>query len=255
MGYFSDTNNVLTNTTLFEFPFPLGVAQKCFGDDVYAQLANGRPSWEYIAGNKIAENNVRVDLCAMNAYYDETVAVIWKDFIAYHTSPDFYKQIINKFGGFFKQYYPDIQFEKLRSAPRYANVPADIWLDCQIGINTPVTEKSTVSKPHLDHPTSVWAGMLYMKEPDDDAGGHLKLFKCRDLPIDKGERQIDESGLIAHTKIMYKENLFVCFMNSPFSVHSVTEREVTDKPRLLVNFTLEFKDGHVFSMKRMRECQ
>ncbi len=252
--YFSDTNNVFNTIQKYEYPFPMGIGADCFSKEIYEELAAMRPTWEYIAGDKKEENNKRIDLNAMTAYHIEGVPEIWKDFIDYHTSPDFYAQILKHFGGFFHQYYPNIDFIKLKSAPRYADVQADIWLDCQIGINTPVKEKSTVSKPHLDSPKSVWAGLLYMREPDDNAGGHFKTFKCRDLPIDKGKRQIEESGLIESSKIFYNPNLFVCFMNSPFSIHSVTDREITDKPRLFVNFTLEFKDHDIFDMSRM-QCQ
>jgi hypothetical protein len=251
-GKFSDSCNVLTNVRLYEFPFPIGISRPCLPDDIYAELVTARPPWEYIAGDKKDYDNKRYDLCGMRAYRDENIAQIWKDFIIYHLSPSFYVQIVNKFGGFFEQYYPEIDFTKLKPAPRNSDMEGDIYLDCQIGINTPAKTKGTVSKPHLDGPESVWAAMLYMKEPDDNAGGHLRVYKCRDLPIDKGERIMDEAGLIESAKFLYNPNMLVSFVNTPFSIHSVTEREITEKPRLFVNFTLEFKGRKFFSMDRMR---
>lgn len=232
----------------------MGVCSNCLPKDLYDELVKTRLPWETIAGDKKGENNVRADFSASQAYNEPGISEIWKDFLDYHTSASFYNQILKKFGGFFLQYYPAVDFSKFKVAPRFTTMEGDIYLDCQMGINTPVTERGTVSKPHLDNPNSVWAALLYMKEPDDNAGGHFRVFKCRDLPIDKGERQIDERGLIENAKIFYNPNTMVCFMNSPFSVHSVTDREVTDKPRLLVNFTLELKDKNFFSLERL-QCQ
>lgn len=249
---FSNDCNVLSNVTMYEYPYPMAIAKPCLPEDIYAELAATRPSWETIAGDKRDLDNKRVDICGMRAYVDENTPQIWKDFLSYHMSPAFYVQIVNRFNGFFEQYYPDRDFTKYKPAPRNSDVEGDIYLDCQIGINTPAKTRSTVSKPHLDGPESVWAAMLYMKEPDDDAGGHLRFHKCRDLPVEIGERIIDEKGLIDGPKVMYNPNTFVAFVNSPFSIHSVSPREVTDKPRLFVNFTLELKGAKFFSMERMK---
>jgi hypothetical protein len=196
-----------------------------------------RPDWRKIAGKKINENNKRVDVPAVDSL-EQSPPQIWKEFIEYHTSKAFYDVIIAKFGKHLKQYHPQYNFEKMKVGMRGRDV-ADIYLDCLVGINTPVKEKSTVSAPHLDHPKEVWAAMLYMRDSEDFAGGDFVVNKLVKIPEEYGKRQIKDECVAPHNVINYEANYCVCFVNSPISVHEVTQREVTDKPRLLVNFVLE----------------
>lgn len=252
MESFSDTCNVLSSVTVQDYPYPFGYSPFGLPADLYNDLSMCRPAPEQIAGHRYYENNKRVDLRAVDALRSDFVDELWKSFIRYHTSHDFYRVILSKFGRYFHEYYPQYDFENFTTAVRYSGDKADIYLDCQIGINTPVKEKSSVSIPHLDHPSELWAGLLYMKEPDDNAGGDLLVYKCRDLPREFGKRQIFEDSLIEIQKIPYQPNMFACFMNSPFSIHAVTEREVTTKPRLLVNFSVEFMGKQFFDLSRMQ---
>lgn len=243
--YFSDTSNILTNINReSEFPFPY--AYTMYATPHYQRLVESRPSWQFIAqGND--ENNKRIDLKAIDALSME-IPLVWRDFIEYHTSEAFYHKILDRFGAYFNEFYPK-DYRKLKCGLRYRD-QADIYLDCQIGINTPVKEKGTVSKPHLDNPNELFAILFYMPLPDDTAGGDLVIYKCRDFPRMYDKRQIMSEELIEQKIIPYAPNTMACFMNSPFSIHSVTEREVTEKPRLLVNISLEF-DKPLFDMERM----
>lgn len=245
---FSNTCNVLTNLSKTkEMPFPYAGAFDCFPADIYKQLAENRPPWQAIAGDKKEHNNRRVDLSAFAALKSETLAPIWKDFIRYHTSHDFYLQILEKFEFHFRQYHPQLtHLKKYKTAIRYSEDVADIYLDCQLSINTPVKEKCTVNMPHIDNPLELWASLLYMKEPDDTAGGDLVLHGCVKPPKFYGKREAALDCIRPILQIPYAPNVFVCFVNSPMSIHSVTEREVTDKPRLMVNISLEFKGAPLF---------
>lgn len=249
--YFNDTCNVLSNVQVREFPFPHAATLECLPAELYYMLAQNRPDWKYIAEGYASQNNKRVDLPALHALASPQVADIWKDFIEYHVSHDFYLQILEKFGPYFQQYYPHLNLRDFTTAPRYSYAKADIYLDCQISVNTPVTEESTVSLPHLDSNQELWASLLYMKEEDDNAGGDLILHKCRGIPKMYGKRLIRNEDLIAYSKIPYKANAMACFINTPYSIHSVTRRQITEKPRLLVNMSLEFMDRKLFDLERM----
>ena len=234
---FDDNNNILTGIQkIKEWPFPHAVVANCLPQ--YEELSANRPPWQAIAGYKAGENNKRSHVSAKHALDSSLTPAIWKEFIAYHVSADFYKQIIGRFRPFIEQFYPHLTLDKYKPGMRFGE-KADIYLDCQIGINTPVTAKSTVSTPHIDNFRELWAAMLYMREPDDNAGGDLVLHKCTAFPKVDEKRQVS-SGTIPHTTIPYEANTMACFMNSPFSIHAVTEREVTGKPRWIVNFVLEF---------------
>lgn len=241
--YFSDTCNVLSHIwTVEQFPYPHSYTSICLPNAIYQMLSDSLPPWQAIAGEKL-ENNVRKDLSACALLKSKTLAPIWKDFIEYHTSHDFYLQILDRFEKYFMEFYPQLgNLRDYKTAVRFGGEKADIYLDCQLSINTPVTEKSTVSVPHVDSPLELFASLLYMKQPDDDAGGDLVLQKAIRSPMFHGKRRADLDCVRDYKTIPYAPNTYVCFVNSPLSIHSVTEREVTDKPRWLVNISLEFMD-------------
>lgn len=249
--YFSDTNNILSGAYIQEFPYPHGVGHDCFSEEIYNELAKTRLPWELIAGDDKDANNKRVDLSADDALKLD-LSPIWREFIEYHTSHSFYLQILNRFEPYFKQYYPHLNLRDFKTAIRYGDKEADIYLDCQIGINTPVKERCTVSDPHLDNTSELWACLFYMPIDGDEAGGDFIIYKCRDLPQAYGKRQIYADELVEYARVPYKANTMACFVNSPFSIHAVTKRNVTDKPRLLVNITLEFKNKALFNLDRMQ---
>ena len=239
--YFSDTLNILTNVKeVKEFPYPFAAIGDCLPDHIYKRLVETRPDWRLIAGKHADDNNKRHDLSAVRALDVNWVNPLWKQFIEYHTSRPFYIQILRKFGTYFEQFYPHLNFNKFTTALRGSGDNADIYMDCQISINTPVKEKSAVSGPHLDNATELWAALLYMKEPEDKAGGNLVIHKCTDIPRFYGKRKCREEQIRTYGILPYEANNMGCFMNSPFSIHSVTEREVTQSPRLFVNISLEF---------------
>jgi hypothetical protein len=48
-------------------------------------------------------------------------------------------------------------------------------MDCQVGMNSPVSRKSSVRGPHHDTPGEVYAGLLYFRDAKDKStGGDLQ---------------------------------------------------------------------------------
>lgn len=232
--YFSDTCNVLTNLdAVSDSPFPYAATQACLPSELYKELVCARPSYEIIVGKKPKPSNSRVDMSAIAVLRNENVKSIWKDFVLYHTSHDFYLQVIKKFA----KYFPGMEHK--RTAIRGSGNKADVYLDCQIGVNTPTKIKGTVGGPHLDAKEQIWAGLMYMRDLSDNAGGDLSIYECSGEPKMYGKRQVDRANLVERAKILYEPNTFVCFASTPRSIHGVGEREITDKPRLLVNFVME----------------
>lgn len=247
---FSDSLNVLTNISkIKEFPFPYAGAFGCLPEDIYADLVQKRPPWKAIVGERKIENNKRMDSQAHVLLKSKVLHLIWKDFVTYHTSQDFYHKILDNFEFYFMQFYPQLKgMRDYKVGVRYGGIESDIYLDCQLSINTPVTEKSTVNHPHVDNPLELWASLLYMKEPDDSAGGNLVLHKCIKAPAFHSKREADLDCIRPIMQIPYSPNVYVAFVNSPISIHSVTEREITEKPRLMVNISLEFEKGKLFDV-------
>lgn len=245
--YFSDTLNVLSGIKeVNALPFSWGMSNPCLPEDIYEELSAKRPMFD-IEDN--AESNKRFDIRGYEALTRDGMPAIWCDFIKYHTSRDFYHQILDRFEGHFTEYYPTLKnMRDYKTGVRFSDDEADIYLDCQISINTPVNVKSTVAPPHVDNPLSLWASLLYMKDNDDDAGGDLVLHQCIKSASFHGKRHAELDCIRPWKTIPYDKNTYVCFINSRQSVHSVTEREVTDKQRLMVNITLEFKNNKIFQI-------
>ena len=58
---------------------------------------------------------------------------------------------------------------------------SDVLLEAQISINTPVRTKSSVLGIHVDNSNKLFAGLLYLRKPEDDSvGGNLNLYSWKE---------------------------------------------------------------------------
>ena len=96
---------------------------------------------------------------------------------------------------------------------------------------------------HVDRQVALFAGLLYMRRPDDDSrGGDLELYRFRDRPrrFEPG-RYVDDALVELVKTIPYEANRLVFFVHSPDALHGVSPRSVTPHPRLHVNFLAELQ--------------
>ncbi|MDB5556931.1 MAG: hypothetical protein JWL86_6915, partial [Rhizobium sp.] len=179
---------------------------------------------------------------------------VWRDFIAYHASEDFYRDILNVFyegiHALYPERFPNRQsLEKLRVGVRKHDTFADrdVLMDAMISGNTPVTEASSVRSSHLDSGDKLFSGLFYMRPKTYDAvGGDLTISRYnRDLQ-GKPERHqkfkgayIEDDNLDVVRTVPYDKNLAVIFINSLDSVHGVTVRQPSPHSRLFVNLVGE----------------
>jgi hypothetical protein len=114
---------------------------------------------------------------------------------------------------------------------------AEIVMDCQPGVNSPVTDKTSVKISHLDNPTQLYASLLYFRDDGDNSkGGDLELYKYISEKYKfHGSRLIKDKYVEATSIVPYKKNTYVIFINSIDSIHGVTPREETKYQRRLVN--------------------
>jgi len=117
----------------------------------------------------------------------------------------------------------------------------DVKLDAQFGINSPVTERSSVRIAHVDSKFKLVAGLLYFRhENDDSTGGELEL--CRYDPsgarFDASQHLIGSAFEVART-VPYRHNMLVMWVNSPAALHGVSPRDPTPHPRRYINFLCE----------------
>ncbi len=253
-------------------PYPHVIIENCLPDDVYEELERTYPSYKDIL--KIAKPersispNTRVDLRASMVLKEPTGGIVskaWEEFVKYHSSREFYEEVIDLFGEeVFTKYHGksmEVKYGKklremeteVRLTSRKKN-PAPVTLDAQVGINTPVVKgRSRVRGLHVDNTHELYAGLLYFRDENDPAtGGHLEVYECL-----KGAgmcKEYSEAERLKHRKkigwdvqfknlgdfklvgeVPYEKNRFVMFINSKSSYHAVTPRSASAYPRRLVN--------------------
>ena len=232
------------------YPYPYLVIESALDDSYYAELEVAYPSDEVIAaadhqslkGGRMA-NNHRYQIRVKRRH---VLPKIWRKFVKYHTSQSFY----NEFASLFRDYFPDKILPYLTSSVYSRgvgrpNTSRDLSMDCQVGINSPVTRESSVKAPHIDNRGELYAGLLYMRTKEDDSvGGALGIFKPKDSNIKMREKKdIDLSLLEKVDEIPYSRNTFIIFLCSKYSIHGVSPRAETKHSRRLVNVIAELPYG------------
>jgi len=225
-------------------PYPHMVIENCLPEPLYEALEKTRPSDEAIVNGRSFTSNMRMDLHARQLLAREDLPSDWREFIRYHTSVTFWRDILHVFG-------PGIP--KIKTVPRLALMPTAvrtnppdkqvISLDVNVGVNTPVVGPATrVRGPHVDNPIELFAAMLYMppKDAPDEGGDFVIYEKTRPVRFEgKAEvRREDERSLVEHARVRYERNTMVAFINSVDAIHGVTPRQSGDFRRM-VNFCAE----------------
>ena len=212
------------------------------------------------AKQQLSENNELMHIRGLDAFNDDLpIDPIWRDFMRFHFSNDFFRQIVRHLGDGIRQSYPDLEqrlgksLDALTVQPRDGeDQGADILIDIQFAINTPVRETSSVRKRHVDDPKKLFAGLFYMRAPEDDSiGGDLEIcrwwgepqFKNPHIPGHQVQNtHIQDYQVELMNTVKYGANTLLIFVNSPFAVHGVTERQPTPHLRRYINMIGEVRE-------------
>jgi hypothetical protein len=212
----------------------------------YATLADEFPPLESLAAGAAALGSnqaVRMNAAQVQARAD--VSPTWQRFFALHTSADYWLAVVRVFGPHLRAAFPTLEarvgrrFEDWRVTRRGLAAAADVRLDCQFVMNTPVTRRSSVKTPHVDKHDKIFSALFYVRAADDrTAGGDLDLYRWRRRPRFVKHRVLPADVERVAT-VTYAANTYVAFVNSPRAVHCVSPRDVTHAPRRYVNFIAE----------------
>jgi hypothetical protein len=233
-------------------PYPHVVVRDCLPEYYYRQLSAEYPADKYILDMNSWRNkgdvrqNQRNDICAHQVLASGSlVSEAWREFVRYHTSGHFFRELVGLLGPEINTTYPFLErtigrplgdcSTGIRFDPEQDQ--GEISLDCQIGINTPVTSKSSVRRVHADATEELYAMLLYFRREDDDfTGGDLEIYRWK-----KSARrrfvgaEVEEHDAELVKTIKYEANTLVLFINSAISLHAVSDRSVTPRSRRLVN--------------------
>ena len=249
-------------------PYPYLTISEALEPGYYHRLAAHFPDFSDIYRKYGSADGIRqmsgdnrlVHLGGHSAFARHTpIHPVWHDFMRFHFSRDFYLQVVGRLGDGIRRNYPDLEnrlgkrLDELTVQPR--NMPdqgADVLIDVQFAINTPVRKASRVRSHHVDDPKKLFAGLFYCRAPEDDSiGGDLEISRWRDRPRflnpyvpgrQLSNTHIEEHQIEVVNTVHYKANTLLLFVNSPFAVHGVTERQPTPHLRRYVNFVAEMRE-------------
>lgn len=249
-------------------PFPHIVIKDALEEEDYSKLVSEWPDIAILskgADNKLGRDlssNRRFHYLANESLTDTEITPAWKEFIALHTSTTFLQELLHIFKEQILQMYPGFEqkygnFETLTAGLRRLDTfeNADVLLDALICVNTPVVTKPTaVRRSHIDLPDKLFAGLFYMRDPQDtSSGGDLELYKFKNdnpqgfINCERPDRYVEYVKTIK-----YERNVLVLFMNSLYSLHGVSVRSLTDHYRYFVNLVGEVKEP-LFDPKKYQE--
>jgi hypothetical protein len=245
--------NILNNfstKSYSSYPFPHFEIKNTFNEAVTNQLLNDYKLFIKIFknSNTYSENNKRLQLSANDFFKLEIFKKsIWYDFMSYHTSKEFFLDLLNIFSKDIKKYYPkfnlDLNNKNLLGirSDFNSNFNKQYVIDCQPGINTPVTKATSVRGPHIDNPAELIGGLFYLRDTNDkSSGGDLLLYETKGKIYFKNKAEVQNiEKLKVYKKIDYSLNNCVFFLNTVDSIHSITPRSITDITRNLTNIIIE----------------
>ena len=237
-------------------PSPHIIVKNCLDDTLYKELSESFPSdFEFselfkACNNNKAESlsleNVRLSLHAIHSLNNqEKISSLWIDFIEYHTSDQFLKEVNTLFGDYVYQYCPSFQkkigsLDTIDTQVRYGgNYSQDkLSMECQFSLNTPSSHESSVIGAHTDGLKELYAGLLYFRNNQDKAqGGDLIVYEW----IDPKKKRFTNASLVdCHyikevNRIKYEPNTLVFFLNTKDFIHSVSPRKPSEYSRRFVN--------------------
>jgi len=227
-------------------PFAHVVRPEAVLTTVYDQLALTFPSLETLVGNRRAVGaNFAVRMARQEVLKEPGIPHLWRAFFEYYTSLDYWQEVVRIFAPEFRHAFPDLEervgraYADWRVVPRGVEGPAEVRLDCQFVMNTPVVTPSSVKPPHVDLGDKIFSAMLYFREPTDTStGGDLDLYRWRLAPRFIKHRVLPRDVERVQT-VPYAANTYVAFVNSEVAVHGVSPRSITSVPRRYINFIAE----------------
>ena len=180
-------------------PYAHHARQNAVPEDIYRQLEAEFPNLDMILnGRSEFGNNIAVRLTVKQVLGDRRISPLWREFFEYHTSGEYWQHVTRLFGGHLRREFPDLEervgrpIEDWRVVPRGFGGDADIRLDCQFVMNTPVTHVTSVKTPHVDLCDKVFSALFYFRDPlDKIPGGDFDIYRWRREPRFIKHRSMD----------------------------------------------------------------
>ncbi len=240
-----------------EDPYPYVCVEEALPEHLYKELADSFPE-QLVCSTQPHDGGITYRYKSKECV-NQAPPPIWQDFFAYHTSPEYFKACVKLFEPAIMKSYP--QYEHLLSADNITTRDVDnsgsYVTDCQFVVHEPVDQTGTSRTPHVDNPVEIYAGLLYMKKPEDTAEGgnftiHRQINEIQQVNKTLG-RQVEDNVHEEVVQVPYKQNSFCMFLNVMGSIHSVTPRIQPTERRRSINIIGEFNgNGKMWKVKEIK---
>ena len=177
--------SILTNSSNLQIshdPFPHLIVHNCLPSHLYSQLEAAYPPDDYLQKwqPERTGENVRQKIefhSIVNHRASWPGCDIWNDFVSTHLSSYFFHQLLNLFSREILTTSPLLEsilgcpLDQARISTHIPNKPLSlsdeektIFLEGDVGINTPLTSLTSVRGPHVDGMQKIFAGLLILED-------------------------------------------------------------------------------------------
>ncbi len=266
--------NNFDKSKYFLDPYPHLIIDKVFDDKIYEELETDFQKYlinEFQRKKEFLNENTRVQLAASEISKNKNLkSKIWKDFVDYHCSKEFFLEFFKIFENEIYRLLPDVYkkiqqnqskenfiemrggYHKSRAELAKQNSKCDFVLDCQPSITTPnINGQKSVRGPHVDSPYKLYAGLFYLRNPKDQLeGGDIVLYKPKNKVKFNNKTNVINYNDLERSKVFkYGINNLVMHLNTPLTVHGVSKRATGNFNRNLVNIIAEsYREDKLFNL-------
>ena len=222
-------------------PYPHVVIENALPEDIHNELRDSLPE-QYVTTAQLCEEGrcyrAKVKHLEADNY---PIAPIWKEFFDYHTSKEYFDEVMNVFSDY--HHLMPVKPKDVNLFKRgIKSSNGNCYSDCQFVRHVAVPDGQTTRTPHLDNAREVYAGLLYFKHPQDQSqGGGFNVHEAPNT-FDynrKDDNSVQNHGPIA-TAVPYQSNTFAMFLNKKGAIHSVEPRTNATHPRWSINIIGEY---------------
>jgi hypothetical protein len=220
-------------------PYPHVLIENALPEPLYQALEAEYPPLEVVTRGRAYGSNKPCLYRYVEMRGDLQISTLWRSFLSHHASSAFYAEMLRVFGDHLARSYPRLAWPSLSTGVRGIDARAEVVLDAQIGINTPVVGAPTAARDvHVDSRKEVYNFLLYFRHPDDAAAGG-EFLVCAP----------DGSEWAVRTRVPYRANTLVGFVNSRIAWHAVSPRQPGPYPRRFAAFHAELTHQPLYKTK------
>jgi len=229
-----DVTQSITQADLIQDPCPYFCIHNALPQALYDQLIAEYPEQHMMQDGK---THFQARRYRQHEFVPGTISPLWQEFVAYHNTREFKDRVLDLFEPALERYYPTM-LDTLKQAPvsqRHDGQPGTVQMEMQFVLNG--LQEETVRTPHLDNSRELFAGLLYMRKPEDaSTGGDIHVFRKKiDPPEYTGIREVNPEHVAAAGTVSYRANTMILFLNTHDTIHGVTPRQGANCVRRYVN--------------------